>query len=227
MAGTNFVSYANATELMASIAAKLKSQTGAYKIRGTSTFANLPSVLTESMNGYVYNVTDAFTTDARFIEGAGKKYPAGTDVVIIDNSSYAAVTPVGSENPLTEGWYEIVSGEYIATTDTAVDPNKTYYAKTVDMRYNVGVGFIDVDGIEAEIASVRDMITDEFDATKPYAVGDVVIYQGVLYKFTSPHTAGAWAPAEVTSTTVADLIADAEPDSLTTAQVNALIALLS
>lgn len=225
--GTNFVSYSNATELMASIASKLKEQTGAYKIRGTCAFANLPSVLTESMNGYVYNVTDAFTTDARFIEGAGKKYPAGTDVVIIDNSSFAAVTPVGGENPQNEGWYEIVSGEYVLTTDTTIDPQKTYYSKTVDMRYNVGVGFIDVDGLTAKIQAVSDMITDEFDATQPYNVGDVVVYQGVLYKFTSPHTAGAWAPAEVTSTTVADLIADAEPDSLTTAQVNALIALLS
>lgn len=225
--GTNFVSYSNATDLMSSIAAKLKEQTGAYKIRGTSTFANLPAVLTESMNGYVYNVTDAFTTDARFIEGAGKKYPAGTDVVIIDNSSYSAVTPVGSENPSTEGWYEIINGEYVLSTDTTVDAQKTYYAKTVDMRYNVGVGFIDVDGLTAKIQAVSDMITDEFDATQPYNVGDVVVYQGVLYKFTSSHTAGAWAPAEVQSTTVADLIADAEPDSLTTAQVNALIALLS
>ena len=225
--GTNFVSYSNATELMSSIAAKIKSQTGAYKIRGTSTFANLPAVLTESMNGYVYNVTDAFTTDARFIEGAGKKYPAGTDVVIIDNSSYSAVTPVGNENPSNEGWYEIINGEYTLSTDTTVDAQKTYYAKTVDMRYNVGVGFIDVDGLTAKIQSVSDMITDEFDATQPYNIGDVVIYQGVLYKFTSSHTAGAWAPAEVQSTTVADLIADAEPDSLTTGQVNALIALLS
>lgn len=227
MPGTNFVSYANATDLMASISAKIKAQTGAYKVRGSVTFANLPSVLTESMNGYVYNVTDDFTTDARFIEGAGKKYPAGTDVVIIDNSSYAAVTPVGGEDPSNEGWYEVVSGEYVLSSDTTVDPNKTYYAKTVDMRYNVGVGFIDVDKLENSIQNVSDMIAGDFDTTQPYAVGDVVVYQEALYKFTSAHTAGAWAPAEVTGTTVAQLIADAEPNSLTTAQVNALIALLN
>lgn len=227
MGVNNFVSYSNATELMTVIANKLKSQTGAYKIRGTVAFANLPSVLTESMNGYVYNVSDDFTTDSRFIEGAGKKYPAGTDVVIIDNSSYSAVTPVGSEDPSTEGWYELVGGEYVVSTDTAVDPNKTYYSKTVDMRFNVGVGFIDVDGIEAEIQAVSDMISDEFDSTKPYAVDDVVIYNGVLYKFTSAHTAGAWVPGEVQATTVKELIESAEPDSLTAAQVNALIALLS
>lgn len=227
MATTNFVSYSNATELMSAIADKFKSFSGAYKVRGTTTFANLPAVLTESMNGYVYNVSDSFTTDSRFIEGAGKKYPAGTDVVIIDNSSYSAVTPVGSENPNNEGWYELISGDYVLTNDTTVDAQKTYYSKTIDMKFNVGVGFIDVEGIEAEIQAVSDMISDEFDSTKSYSIGDVVVYQGVLYKFISAHTAGAWAPADVQATTVAELIESVEPDSLTTAQINALIALLS
>ena len=78
----NFVSYANATDLMTEIGNKFKALNGAYIYRGSVTFANLPSNLTASMVGYVYNVTDDFTTTADFIEGAGKKYPAGTKVAI-------------------------------------------------------------------------------------------------------------------------------------------------
>ena len=43
---------------------------------------------------------------------------------------YTAVTPVGTENPTTEGWYEKVNGAYVATSDTTVDSQKTYYSKT-------------------------------------------------------------------------------------------------
>ena len=71
----NFVSYEDATELMTEIGDKFKALNGAYVLRGSVTFANLPSVLTKTMTGYVYNVTDDFTTDARFIEGAGLKEP--------------------------------------------------------------------------------------------------------------------------------------------------------
>ena len=37
--------------------------------------------------GWMYNFTAEFTTTADFAEGAGKKFPAGTDVVIIDNGT--------------------------------------------------------------------------------------------------------------------------------------------
>ena len=45
-----------------------------YKPAGAVAFAELPS-LSESILGNVYNVTDAFTTTANFVEGAGNKYP--------------------------------------------------------------------------------------------------------------------------------------------------------
>lgn len=43
---------------------------------------------------------------------------------------YTAVTPVGSENPATEGWYEKSGNTYVLSADTTVDPQKTYYSKT-------------------------------------------------------------------------------------------------
>lgn len=53
-----------------------------YKPAGSVAFAELPS-LSESTLGNVYNVTDAFTTTANFVEGAGNKYPKGTNVVVV------------------------------------------------------------------------------------------------------------------------------------------------
>ena len=52
---------------------------GIYKVKGSITFAELP---TEGVSeGWVYNVTDVFTTTEGFLEGAGTEYPAGTNVV--------------------------------------------------------------------------------------------------------------------------------------------------
>lgn len=43
--------------------------------------------------------------------------------------TYTAVSPVGTENPSEEGWYVLAGDRYVATTDTAVDSNKTYYER--------------------------------------------------------------------------------------------------
>lgn len=55
-----------------------------YKVKGTTTFENLP---TEGMEeGDTYNVTDAFTAGTSFVEAEqGKEYPAGTNVVYTEN----------------------------------------------------------------------------------------------------------------------------------------------
>lgn len=53
-----------------------------YKPAGSVAFADLPA-LSASILGNVYNVTDKFTTTDSFVEGAGKKYPAGTNVVVV------------------------------------------------------------------------------------------------------------------------------------------------
>lgn len=214
---SNFVSYENAQSLMAGIAAKFANLNGAYVVKGNSTFANLPATPTESQAGFVYNVTDAFTTDARFVEGAGKKYSAGTNVVIVDNSTYAAVTPAGSENPSTEGWYELKDGKYVLSTDTTVDAGKTYYAKTVLVQYDVISTFVDVDGIEHDIADVAAMIAPKFNAANAYAIGDIVTKDNVLYKFKAAHTAAdPWDATEVDQTSVIALIT-AEASARTTA----------
>lgn len=226
----NFVSFANANTIMQGIATKLNAVNGAYVFRGSVTFDNLPSTLTGTMRGYTYNVTNDFTTDARFLEGAGKKYAAGTNVAVaaVPDTTYSAVTPEGTENPSTEGWYEESGGVYTVSTDATVGSGKTYYSATTTYTYSYDVAgnFVNVDGIEDEIKAVAAMISGDFDETEAYSAGDVVVYDGKLYKFKAAHTAGVWDATEADETTVAELITAAEPDSLTTEQVNTLLALL-
>lgn len=184
----NFVNNEQATQIITRIEEKFDAidDRGALTYRGSVTFANLPATLTAAMTGYVYNVSDEFTTDARFVEGAGKKFPAGTDIAV-------------------------------ANVGTKQDP---------DMKFNVGAGFIDTTAIFDGIEDTQAMIAAEFDETAAYEIGDVVRYEGALYRFKAAHAAGAWDVTEVDATTVDALIEAAEPDSLTTAQVNALLALL-
>lgn len=80
-----------------------------YTPKGSSAFASLPTPAA-GLEGDVYNVSDAFTTTDSFVEGAGKKYPAGTNVVVVkDGSSYKWDVLSGSVD---------LSG-YLATGDVA------------------------------------------------------------------------------------------------------------
>lgn len=69
------------TECDGQIAAAVSS---VYKPMGSRAFANLPALSAASV-GDVYNVSDDFTTTSDFIEGAGKSFAAGTNVVVVDN----------------------------------------------------------------------------------------------------------------------------------------------
>ena len=70
--------YQTEGEVAAAINAKVAST---YRAGGSVAFAALPE-LTEANRGLVVNVTDKFTTTEDFLEGAGAKHPAGTNVVV-------------------------------------------------------------------------------------------------------------------------------------------------
>lgn len=44
-------------------------------------------------------------------------------------NDYKVVTPVGTENPAREGWYEKSGSTYFKTTDTTIQGGKTYYQR--------------------------------------------------------------------------------------------------
>lgn len=79
---TDNADYATKEEVKAQVSA-------VYKPGGSVEFSELPAATKDNL-GTVYNVSDAFTTDTKFVEGTGKSYPAGTNVVVVDagSSSY-------------------------------------------------------------------------------------------------------------------------------------------
>lgn len=79
--------YYNKTETDSKIDEKIAAKVSStYKAAGTVQFASLPT-LSATEEGKVYNISDAFTTTENFVEGAGQKYPAGTNVVCIDTAN--------------------------------------------------------------------------------------------------------------------------------------------
>lgn len=70
----------NQTEIDNKVAAAL---TSAIVPKGSVAFAKLPTPAKANL-GFMYNVTDAFTTTASFVEGAGKAYAAGANVYVVD-----------------------------------------------------------------------------------------------------------------------------------------------
>lgn len=60
--------------------------TGVYTPKGSIAFASLPTAAAGN-KGWVYNISDGFTTTAAFVEGAGYSYGAGTNVVCVDVGS--------------------------------------------------------------------------------------------------------------------------------------------
>ena len=76
------------------------------------------------------------------------------------------------------------------------DDGKTVLTATTDDRGNTELTY--------ETPEVEgDDIAQIFDDTTAYSEGDIVYYDGVLYKFDADHAAGAWDPAEATRTSVA------------------------
>ena len=75
----NDANYQTGEQVAAAINAKVSST---YKAGGSAAFASLPE-LVEANLGLVVNVTDKFTTTDSFLEGAGAKHPAGTNVVVV------------------------------------------------------------------------------------------------------------------------------------------------
>lgn len=76
---TNDAGYQTDSQVQAAIRSAIG---GVYVPQGTVTFAQLPSPAADKL-GYVYNVSDAFTTTGSFVEGAGKAYGAGANVACV------------------------------------------------------------------------------------------------------------------------------------------------
>ena len=83
---------------------------------GSTDIAGLPD-LAVAANAYkMYNVTEGFSTTGQFLEGAGKSYPAGTNVVVIPNSAGTAYV------------FDIYTGSFAVSALTASEINAAFTA---------------------------------------------------------------------------------------------------
>lgn len=91
-----------------------------YKPQGSVLFSSLVvGLLIEANSGFVYNITDAFTTNENFVEGAGKSHSAGTNVVIIEHSGNYKFDVLGGTVDLTP--YELLSNKVTSWSSTTND----------------------------------------------------------------------------------------------------------
>lgn len=78
--------------------------------------------------GGVFKITDRL----QFVETMPAE-PVDEQIVLYlgdTTYTYSAVSPVGTENPSEEGWYELDGTDYVLSADTTVDSGKTYYERT-------------------------------------------------------------------------------------------------
>lgn len=99
-----------------------------YQPAGSVLFANLPAASAGTL-GFVYDIQDDFVTTSDFIEGAGKAYSAGTNVVVINHGT--------SSLPIYK--YDVLSGVrgsglpaggtkgQVLTKGSATDYNAAWY----------------------------------------------------------------------------------------------------
>ena len=91
---------------------------GAYKAKGSVAFASLPAIATATV-GDVYNVTNQFSTTGDFMEGAGKTYSAGTNVVCVDAGSGTKKWDVLAGFVDLAGY--VAKTDLVAITETEID----------------------------------------------------------------------------------------------------------
>ena len=127
-----------------------------YKAKGSIANISALAAPSKSYEGFVYNIETEFTTTANFVEGAGKQFPAGTNVVcinttgttykwdvlagMIDLSTYATKTDLNSKQAT------LVSGTNI---------------KTINGQSLLGSGNITIEGGSGTAITVDDDLSSE------------------------------------------------------------------
>lgn len=113
---------------LAELLGKINALPSAIIPKGSKAFANLaPSTdLAAGSLGFMWNITDAFTTTADFAEGAGHNIPAGANVYVANVGT--AETP-SYKYDIFQGMYDLsgyaLKSEMSVTPGTGADADKT------------------------------------------------------------------------------------------------------
>ena len=164
---------------------KIAAQIGSvYKPAGSVAFASLPTPAA-NLVGNVYNVTDAFTADDEFVSGeVGESYPAGTNVVVIEESDNVFRFDVLSgavdltNYSTTEEMNQAISTSAASTLQSAkeftttsiTNLNISQYAKTTEVTSAINQAKTDLIGTSTTGAT-SSTIKGAVDESKTYADG--------------------------------------------------------
>lgn len=127
-----------------------------YKPAGSVAFADLPAAA-EATLGNVYNVTDAFTTTADFVEGAGNKHPAGTNVVIVSTGEGTYGYDVLAGFVDLSGYVEKEGDKGLSTNDFT-DAEKAKLEGVAEgatkVEASTTAGNVKINGVETPVVSI-------------------------------------------------------------------------
>ena len=168
-----------------------------YKPAGSVAFASLPA-LSDNVLGNVYNVTDAFTTTADFVEGAGKSYPAGTNVVVVNTGTTAS--PIYKFDVLA-GFVDL-SG-YVPTSRTV--NGKALSADITISKSDVGLGNVDNTSDADKPISAATQTALDTKANKTNIINGAPLSNTSSYFFATSDTAAATVQKEVSIPSITSL----------------------
>ena len=131
MAAKQYLDYAGLQRVIENIDKKYAPISAIVFKNSVKNIAALPALNVQKA-GFMYNVTEGGTTTADFVEGEGHSVSAGENVAAVEllTGVYTAVSSVlVTDDPKAKGWYEVdtTTDVYTLSTDTTVDPSKTYY----------------------------------------------------------------------------------------------------
>lgn len=198
MATKNYLDYEGLQRLVENINKKY-APIAAILFKGSvDKVENLP-VIADQKAGWMYNIKAAGLTTADFVEGAGHEISAGENVAAVElyTGIYNKVTPQATDDPKALGWYEedsvtfedvtaelvpsdnpqalglyeqgATATDFVPTTDTTVDPGKTYYERVAT--YKLSQDRLPVDGKDyftAETEMKWDLMGGVFDLESKY-----------------------------------------------------------
>lgn len=186
--------------------------TNAFVYMGTITFENIPT--TGMQQGYTYNISNSFTTDSRFKEGAGNIYTAGTNISYTSDGYLDVLGGKMNDYLRKDGDSATNTTTFtVASTETDIasgDTHATLFGKILKKfgligivsSLNTYVTTSIVGAINWLHTKVINGISPEYSASSTYRVGQFVFYQGTLYRcIIKVDTPMAWNTSYWTSDT--------------------------
>ena len=138
-----------------------------YKAKGSIANISALAAPSKAYDGFVYNIETEFTTTDNFVEGAGKKFPAGTNVVCINTTGTTYKWDVlASIVDLSNYQAKLVSGTNIKsikddkTTAQSLLGSGSLSFKTINNQSLLGTGNITIEGGSGTAITVDDDLSD-------------------------------------------------------------------